>query len=100
MATVVKRIEDGDKHAELVLNAMIYQIAKSIGGLAPVLYGKVDAIILTGGIAYSEYVIKRLTERIEFIAPVYVYAGEDELTALAMNALSAMRGELPIKVYK
>ena len=79
---------------------MIYQIAKSIGGLAPVLYGKVDAIILTGGIAYSEYVIKRLTERIEFIAPVYVYAGEDELTALAMNALSAMKGELPIKVYK
>lgn len=100
VATVVKRIEDGDKHAELVLNAMIYQIAKSIGGLAPVLYGKVDAIILTGGIAYSEYVIKRLTERIEFIAPVYVYAGEDELTALAMNALSAMRGELHIKVYK
>jgi butyrate kinase len=97
---IVKRIESGDKKAELVLNAMIYQIAKGIGGLAPVLYGKVNAIILTGGIAYSDYVISRLKERISFIAPVYVYPGEDELTALAMNALSAMRGELPIKIYK
>jgi len=98
--TVVNRIKAGDKKAELVLNAMIYQIAKGIGGLAPVLYGKVDAIILTGGIAYSDYVIDRLKERISFIAPVYVYPGEDELTALAMNALYAMRGELPIKEYK
>jgi butyrate kinase len=100
VSLVEKRIKEGDEHAKLVLDAMIYQIAKSIGGLAPVLYGKVDAIILTGGIAYSEYVISHLTERIKFIAPVYVYPGEDELTALAMNALSAMRGEIPIKIYK
>lgn len=98
--TVVKRIEEGDKKAELVLNAMIYQIAKGIGGLAPVLYGKVDAILLTGGIAYNDYVISRLKDRISFIAPVYVYPGEDELTALAMNALYALRGELPIKIYQ
>jgi butyrate kinase len=98
--TIIKRIEDGDKKAELVFNAMIYQVAKGIGGLAPVLYGKVDAIILTGGIAYNEYVITRLKERVSFIAPVFVYPGEDELTALAMNALAAMRGELPIKIYQ
>jgi butyrate kinase len=98
--TIVKRIEDGDKKAELVLDAMIYQIAKAIGGLAPVLYGKVDAILLTGGIAYNDYVIRRLNQRIAFIAPVYVYPGEDELTALAMNALSAMRGEQPIRQYR
>jgi butyrate kinase len=97
---VEKRIAEGDKHAELILNAMIYQIAKTLGGLAPVLYGKVDAIILTGGIAYSTYVTDRLKERLDFIAPVYVYPGEDELTALAMNALSGMRGEVEIKEYK
>jgi butyrate kinase len=60
VVTILHRIEEGDKKAELVLNAMIYQIAKSIGGLAPVLYGKIDAIILTGGIAYSNYVVSHL----------------------------------------
>jgi butyrate kinase len=98
--TILERINNGDKKAELVLNAMIYQVAKGIGGLAPVLYGKVDAIILTGGIAHSEYVTSRITKRVDFIAPVYVYPGEDELTALALNALDAMRGEQPLKVYK
>ncbi len=98
--TILERIKNGDKKAELVLDAMIYQVSKSIGGLAPVLYGKVDAIILTGGIANSEYVTSRITERVSFIAPVFVYPGEDELTALALNALSAMRGEQPIKVYR
>lgn len=100
VATILERIKEGDKKAELVLDAMIYQVAKSIGSLAPVLYGKVDAILLTGGIANSEYVTSRITERVAFIAPIYVYAGEDELTALALNALSAMRGEQEIKQYK
>lgn len=98
--TILERIKNGDKKAELVLDAMIYQVAKGIGGLAPVLYGKVDAILLTGGIANSEYVTSRIAARVDFIAPVYVYAGEDELTSLALNALSAMRGEQPIKIYK
>jgi butyrate kinase len=69
-------------------------------GLEEILYGKVDAIILTGGIAHSEYVTSRITKRVDFIAPVYVYPGEDELTALALNALDAMRGEQPLRVYK
>ena len=98
--TVIRSIEAGDHHAKLILDAMIYNIAKEIGSAATVLYGKADAILLTGGIAHSDYVISRLKERISFIAPVYVYPGEDELEALALNALGALRGELPIQVYK
>ena len=97
---IIKSIEDGDEKAELVLNAMIYQVAKSIGAAAVALLGKIDAILLTGGIAHSEYVISRLKERVSFLAPVYVYPGEDELEALAVNVLGALRGELPIQVYK
>lgn len=97
---IVKRIEEGDHHAELVLNAMVYQIARNVGASATVLCGKVDAILLTGGMAHSDYIISRLKERIAFIAPVYVYPGEDELEALALNALGALRGELPVQVYK
>lgn len=97
---IVKRIEEGDIHAELVLDAMIYQIARSVGASATVLYGKIDAILLTGGMAHSDYIISRLKERISFLAPIYVYPGEDELEALALNALGALRGELPIQVYQ
>lgn len=97
---IVKRIEEGDTHAELVLDAMIYQIARSVGASATVLYGKIDAILLTGGMAHSDYIISRLKERISFLAPIYVYPGEDELEALALNALGALRGELPIQIYQ
>ncbi|MBE6288440.1 MAG: butyrate kinase [Mediterranea massiliensis] len=98
--TVEKRIAEGDAHAELILNAMIYQIAKSVGAAAVALWGKVDAILLTGGIAHSHYITSRLSERISFLAPVHIYPGEDELEALALNALGALRGELPIQEYK
>ena len=98
--TIVARIAEGDEHAELVLNAMIYQTAKSIGAAATVLYGKVDAILLTGGIAHSDYVVSRLRERVSFLAPVHVYPGEDELEALAQNALGALRGELEVQEYQ
>ena len=97
---IVRRIEEGDRHAGLVLDAMIYQIAKSIGAASVVLYGKIDAILLTGGMAHSDYIISRLKERISFLAPVHVYPGEDEMEALALNVLGALRGELPIQVYK
>ena len=100
VAGIVQRIESGDKHAELVLNAMIYNIAKGIGAAATVLYGKVNAILLTGGIAYNDYVVSRLKERISFLAPIYVYPGEDEMEALALNALGALRGDLPVLVYE
>ena len=100
VVAIVKSIEDGDKHAELILDAMIYQIARSVGAAATVLYGKIDAILLTGGIAHSDYVVSRLIDRISFLAPIHVYPGEDELEALALNALGALNGELPIIVYK
>lgn len=97
---IQKRIEEGDEHARLILEAMIYHIAKAVGGAAVALWGEVDAILLTGGIAYSEYITSRLKERVSFLAPVFIYPGEDELEALALNGLGALRGELPIQEYK
>lgn len=96
---IQRRIEAGDEHARLVLDAMIYQIAKHIASLSPVLYGKIDAILITGGIAYSQYVISSLKKRIDFLAPVHVYPGEDELEALALNALGALRGNHEVKEF-
>ena len=96
--TIEQRIAGGNKQAEQVLNAMIYQVAKSIGGAAVALYGAVDAILLTGGMAH--YITSRLQKRVSFLAPVHIYPGEDELEALALNALGALRGELPIQEYK
>lgn len=96
---IEQRIAGGDAHAQLVLNAMIYQIAKGIGALAPVLFGKIDAILVTGGIAYSEYVMSQLRDRVEFLAPMHVYPGEDELEALAFNAISALKGEVPTQTF-
>ena len=96
---VLRRIEDGDTHAELILNAMIYHIAKNICGLGAVFCGKVDAILLTGGLARSEYVISRLRQRISYMAPVYCFPGEDEMEALALNALAVLRGQREVKVY-
>lgn len=97
---IIQSIEAGDKKAELVLDAMIYNVAKGIGAAATVLFGKIDAILLTGGIAYSDYVLSRLKKRISFLAPIHVYPGEDEMEALALNALAALKGELEIKVYQ
>ena len=99
MMEIERRIEDGDEKAKLVVDAMIYQIGKTIGAAAVPLLGKVDAILVTGGIAHSEYVVPRLKEYISFIAPIHVYPGEDELEALALNALGALRNELPIQEY-
>lgn len=99
VAAIVEAIEAGDKKAELILGGMIYQISKEIGSLSVALYGKVDAILLTGGVAFSDYVVSRIRERVEFIAPVYVYPGENEMLALASNGLGALRSELPIKEY-
>ena len=89
-----------EKEQELILDAMIYNVAKAIGASATVLCGKIDAILLTGGIAYSDYVISRLKKRISFLAPIYVYPGENEMESLAFNAIGALKGELPIQVYK
>ena len=79
---------------------MIYQTARYLGSLAPVNCGKIDAILLTGAIAHSKYVTDELRRRLEYLAPVFDYPGEDELTALAHNAYRAMTGQQEIKEYK
>ena len=66
----------------------------------PELVSDLAVILLTGGMAHSDYIISRLKVRISFLAPVHVYPGEDEMEALALNALGALRGELPIREYK
>ncbi|ODN30048.1 butyrate kinase [Fervidobacterium thailandense] len=98
--TVQQRIREGDKEAELVYKAMAYQIAKWIGKMAAVLKGEVDAIVLTGGLAYDkEFMVKWLTEYVSFIAPVLVFPGGDEERALAMGALRVLRGLEQAKNY-
>jgi butyrate kinase len=93
LVEVEARIDAGDELAAQVLDAMIYQIAKETGAMAAVLSGKVDAIILTGGMAHSERMVNRLDEQIHWIAPIKTYAGEDELRALAEGAFRVLDGE-------
>ncbi|NLA23834.1 MAG: butyrate kinase, partial [Bacteroidales bacterium] len=89
----------GDKEAQFYSDAMAYQIAKEIGAMGTVLKGKVDGILLTGGIAYNKQFCKFIEDMTNFIAPVKVYPGEDEMLALALNGLMVMRGEMQAKIY-
>ena len=93
MRDVQKMVDNGDKKAEEVREAFITQVAKDIGSMACVLKGKLDQIIITGGIAYDKVVVNGLTERVGFLAPITVYPGEDELLALAQGALRVINGE-------
>ncbi|SDY52552.1 butyrate kinase [Tindallia californiensis] len=97
---VEKQIEDGNQDAKRVYEAMAYQIAKEIGAMATVLKGEIDAIIITGGMAYSEKLIAAIKEYIGFMAPVMVYPGEDEMIALNEGALRVLRSEEKAKVYE
>lgn len=90
----------GDQHAKLIQDAMGYQVAKEIGKCAAVLSGQVEAILLTGGIAYNEAIVNEIKERVGFIATVIVYPGEDELLALAQGGLRVINGEEKMIVYK
>ena len=86
-------ISKGDEKAALIYDAMVYQICKEIGAYATVLKGEVDAIILTGGIAYSQTIREKIEDRVKFIAPVKAYPGEDEMIALAQGGLRVLNGE-------
>ena len=97
---VMERIEKGDQRAKKVLESMCYNISKQIGAMAGALSGKVQAILLTGGIAYNEPIVEYIREHCGFIAPVEVYPGENELEALVMNALVVLRGVITPKVYQ
>lgn len=95
----IRKAKEGDEWAGQVVEAMSYQIGKSVGAAAAVLRGKVDAIILTGGVAYNPEVTDYIKDMTGFIAPVVVIPGEDELEALASNALRLLTGETRAKVY-
>jgi butyrate kinase len=96
---VEKRIAAGDEHARLIYEAMAYQIAKEIAAMATVLKGQVDAQIISGSLAHSTMLVDWIRERVEWIAPVMVYPGEDEMLALAQGALRVLTGEDQARVY-
>ena len=100
LKSVIDKKNDGDEKCKLVYDAFIYQVAKEIGAMSTVLKGQVDAIILTGGIAYSPFVVDDLKKAIGWIAPVKVYPGEDELLALAQGGIRVLSGEEEAKEYK
>jgi butyrate kinase len=97
LVEVEKRIACGDARSATVFEAMVYQIAKEIGAMAAVLHGRVEAILMTGGMAHSERMVAMLRDSVSWIAPVVVYAGEDELQALVEGALRVLRQEEPSK---
>ncbi len=96
---VIKRIEQGDKKAKLILESMAYQVAKEIGAAATVLKGQIDAIILTGGIAYAHEFVNMIRDRVSFLSLVMVYPGEEEMLALCEGALRVLKGEEVDKTY-
>lgn len=99
MREILERIKTGDEHAQLLVDAMIFHTAKQIASEAAVLCGQIDAILLTGGMAHSDYIVGELRRHIAFLAPVYVFPGENEMEALALNALAVLQGKREAKVY-
>jgi butyrate kinase len=96
---VERMIKEGDENAKLIYQAMAYQIAKDVGAMAVVLKGKVDAIVLTGGLASSKMLTDLIEERIDFLAQTFIYPGEDEMAALAEGGLKVLLEEEQIKKY-
>ncbi len=97
---VQQKIEAGDTYAKSVYEAMAYQVAKTVGEMATVLMGKVDAIVLTGGLAHSEMLVNWIKKRTSWIAKVLVYPGEDEMQALAEGVVRVLKGEEKEKIYE
>ncbi len=97
---VENRISENDKKAELIYNAMAYNISKSIGAMGPVFKGDIDVIVLTGGLAHSKNFVNLIKSRVEFLAPVLVFPGEDEMKALANGVLRVLKGEEKVKIWK
>ncbi len=97
---VEQMIKDGNKKAKLIHEAMAYQVSKEIAAMSAVLHGQVDAILLTGGIAFDKDFVEHIKEMTGFIAPIVVYPGEDEMKSLAMSGLMVLRNEISSKSYK
>ncbi|WP_326908622.1 butyrate kinase [Sedimentibacter sp. MB31-C6] len=96
---VEKMIENGNEEAKTIYEAMAYQVSKGVGELSTVLKGNIDAIIITGGIAYSKMFTSWIKERISFIAPVEIIPGENEMESLAYGILRVLRGEEKAREY-
>lgn len=100
MEAVESMIKSGDEYAKLVYDSMAYQISKGIGELATVVRGKVDAIILTGGVSYSKMMTELIYNRVNFISKVELMPGENELEALTFGILRVLRNEEELHTYK
>jgi butyrate kinase len=97
---VEEAVKKGDAKAVLIYQAMAYQIAKDIGAMAAVLGGKVDGVVLTGGLAHSEMLTGWVKQRTGFISPIFVFPGEDEMEAMAEGSLRILRGEEKPREYQ
>lgn len=96
---LVEEAQAGNAESKQAIDLMVYGIVKNIGQMATVLKGDIDAIVLTGGIAYSKYITDAIADSCRFLAPIAIYPGENELQSLAMNALRLLRGETEAKIY-
>ena len=96
---IENRINSGDEHAKLIMEAMAYQVSKCIGEMFAVLKGSVDAILITGDIAHSQFVVHNIIEHVEKFAPIYLYPGDNEIQAMAGNALRVLKGEMVVQEY-
>lgn len=99
MITISRRAEDGEEPCRTLLDAMLYTVAKQIGAMHVSLHGTEEAVIITGGIAHSRYCMDRLRQQIDFLAPMVVIPGENEIESLAYNALSVLKGKITAKEY-
>ncbi len=96
---IESRIKKGDEHAKLILEAMAYQVAKCIGEMFAVLKGEVDAILITGELAHSNFIVRFILDHVEKFAPTFIYAGDNEIKAMAANAMRVIKGEMVVKTY-
>ncbi|MBN1327328.1 MAG: butyrate kinase [Candidatus Cloacimonetes bacterium] len=96
---IENRIQQGDTQAELIFSAMCYQIGKEIGACATVLKGEIDAVFLTGGLAYNNFVVRQLKQRISFLGEIVVIPGEKEMEALSQGAIRVLKGIEQAKIY-
>lgn len=95
-----KRIQNGDDHARLIMSAMSYQVSKCIGEMFAVLKGEVDGILITGQLAHSNFVVQQILDHIENFAPTFIYPGDNEIKAMAANALRVIKGEMEVQEYR
>ncbi|MFA6769841.1 MAG: butyrate kinase [Bacteroidales bacterium] len=97
---VAQKVKEGDSKYMLISDAFAYNVAKTIGSMAVVLSGNVDAILITGGVAYNTKLMEKLSKMISFIAEVKIFPGEDEMSALAMNGLAILTGDATALIYE